>query len=1133
MHKAVKTSLLSFVIKCGYKDKPDVDEGGKPLLRRTTPLHYAGEREFFHGQNTVQELFKIYDRFDANYSDDKDVTHFHVACKNGYYDVVEKFLELGQDPDCLLQKSVDPPLLVALYHKHLSVAELLLKNGANPNLANKNGYTPLHVILSRFFADDLAELFFKMCDDRNLPLQVDARNKSGNTPLHLAVCNTNDNAVKLLLERGANPNLADEDGLTPLYFICRREYDDDLAELFFQICDDNNHPLQVDARDKWDQTPLHLAVWKTNKKAVKLLLKRGADPNVANVNGQTPLHLIFWREYDDDLAELFFQICDDNNHPLQVDARDKWDQTPLHLAVYKSNKKAAKLLLKRGADPNMATEHGSTSLHLICKSENDATDLMETLFSICDDRHQLVQVDAKDKSGWTPLQWAVAYLRPNLVDILLDHGAKLSSFVFPTMSHVSMLDETTVHTKLKVVFDVRAVAKGLEKRGYKLKLEDVQTITTLFDKYGLFEKLTNLDQRWYDQEEFSSKAKTIEMNPSQSLYDLVRSPPAKAKEILPNEDYYHKLVSSTQWSKLPEKFRIASVAHICEIMFASLDVRLSEPVSVLGHERIGSPFSYCIFEIALRDRLVHVTTPQREQRSKTAASVFREITHTIYKRLCVSALNNMDMSSDEGSDQEFHEDDELDFVGANRLPYQEKLEIIKNLRDKVNWGIESERDNFLDQIFPVIEDWDEWENRYPNLLDIFDAQEIELLLYDCTRYKSNRDYLKDYEQLLEFVGFVARSGYEGQPLLSHLTPVHFVTRRMSTDWDEALENLLDIYDRHDANYTDEFGFTHFHAACMSRRADVVERFLEHGRVDPNCPVPSTGDSPLHLTLKMPHGDARKNVRLLMEYGADPNATNGKGLTPLNVMCEDRCNHEVVKTLLKMGKKKQRPVQVDARGTDGRTPLQWAVMNFSLRVVDVLLDHGADTSDLHFPTVDDYDAKLKSPFTNKIKMVSCFLSVVERLVKRGCALDRGGASAFMKFSAKHGCFEKSKDLEKCWYQDEEFVEWAKDWHIGSSKLQLCDFIRLRPKDAAKQVAYTDYFDFAIPLLNMTLPHEYKEPFTRHVCEKMSRGFFRRWALDPLLELTGQKLPILCCDMIIGQLMNEDMCNVCLAIIDQSS
>ncbi|XP_014238062.2 ankyrin-1-like [Trichogramma pretiosum] len=418
----MKTNLLSFVIECGYKDNPDVDESGKPLLRRTTPLHYAGKRKFFRGQNTVQELFKIYDRFAVNYCDERGYTHFHVACASNCKDIVKKFLELGQDPNCLLQKLVEPPLNKALYYNHKNVAEVLLKNGANPNLANEYGSTPLHVICSRESDDDLVELFFQMCDDSNHSLQVDAREKRDLTPLHVAVYKSNEKAAKFLLQRGANPNLAAEDGSTPLHVICSRECDDDLAEQFFQMCDDCNHSLQVDARIKWDLTPMHIAVCYNNKKAAKFLLQRGANPNLAAEDGSTPLHVICSRECDDDLAELFFQMCDDSNHSLQVDARDKLDNTPLHLAVCNNNKKAAKFLLKRGANPNLADEDGSTPLHVICSRECD-DDLVELFFQMCDDSNHPSQVDTRDKLGNPPLHLAVRNSNKKAAKFLLKRGA--------------------------------------------------------------------------------------------------------------------------------------------------------------------------------------------------------------------------------------------------------------------------------------------------------------------------------------------------------------------------------------------------------------------------------------------------------------------------------------------------------------------------------------------------------------------------------------------------------------------------------------------------------------------------------------------------------------------------------------
>ncbi|CAB0038706.1 unnamed protein product [Trichogramma brassicae] len=166
------TSFMDFVIKTGYKDEPDVDEHGKPLLLRSTALHRVAKSE--ENDECVLDLFKIYCRFDANYIDkESNITHFHVACKYGCVDIVKKFIEFGQDLNFSGQKFLELPLHLALMFDCEEVVELLLKNGADPNVANMQGLTALHTICKRAYDDDVLEKFFKMCDKKNLKVQLD------------------------------------------------------------------------------------------------------------------------------------------------------------------------------------------------------------------------------------------------------------------------------------------------------------------------------------------------------------------------------------------------------------------------------------------------------------------------------------------------------------------------------------------------------------------------------------------------------------------------------------------------------------------------------------------------------------------------------------------------------------------------------------------------------------------------------------------------------------------------------------------------------------------------------------------------------------------------------------------------
>ncbi|XP_014231920.1 uncharacterized protein LOC106655852 isoform X2 [Trichogramma pretiosum] len=209
-------SFIKFVIRTGYKDEPELDKDGKPVLSRTTPLHYASEefsgvvRYYPTGPGVFNDLFQIYNRYDANYLGEYGLTHFHVACRFGCKNVVEKFLELGQDPNVLVQKTGASPLHLALAMYALEspgrdeVLELLLKNGADVNLTNAKGLTPLHVICKDRKDDNLAEMFFKLNDQIQQTIQLDARDKLGRTPLQMAVASLMPKTVDALLDRIAD-----------------------------------------------------------------------------------------------------------------------------------------------------------------------------------------------------------------------------------------------------------------------------------------------------------------------------------------------------------------------------------------------------------------------------------------------------------------------------------------------------------------------------------------------------------------------------------------------------------------------------------------------------------------------------------------------------------------------------------------------------------------------------------------------------------------------------------------------------------------------------------------------------------------------------------------------------------------
>uniref|UniRef100_A0ABD2XM61 Uncharacterized protein n=1 Tax=Trichogramma kaykai TaxID=54128 RepID=A0ABD2XM61_9HYME len=393
--------------------------------RRSNPNHRL-ELNFNRNNSRLRDLFDVYDR--ANYHDEAGLTHLHLACEYGFYEVARELLEqddLPADPNCRWRETGETPLHLACEWNRNEVAELLLRNGADPNLANDKGETALHAICRKYNDDDFLERCLRICEERGQEVRIDAQDNAGNAPLHLALRYCHKTTIESLLKRGGDRNLSNARGETPLQIIGDvRWIDDEILDAFFEGFEQaRSNPVLVDARDIAGRTPLHRALTREHWRMARSLLKAGADPNLARADGETPLHMICKRK-SASYVELFFESVEEFDRPLRVDVGDKAGNTPLHYALALDRPETAELLLRRGADPNLANSTGSTALHILC-AKYHTTGWTERLFrAMSDDRyHPRLRIDAPDKHGNTALHWALRTDNDRLVGLLLDGGA--------------------------------------------------------------------------------------------------------------------------------------------------------------------------------------------------------------------------------------------------------------------------------------------------------------------------------------------------------------------------------------------------------------------------------------------------------------------------------------------------------------------------------------------------------------------------------------------------------------------------------------------------------------------------------------------------------------------------------------
>ncbi|CAB0042661.1 unnamed protein product [Trichogramma brassicae] len=268
---------------------------------------------------------------------------------------------------------------------------------------------------------------------------------------------------------------------------------------------------------------------------------------------------------------------------------------------------------------------------------------------------------------------------------------------------------------------------------------------------------------------------------------------------------------------------------------------------------------------------------------------------------------------------------------------REWLEKLQTLRQRFNWEIDEERYEFYDEFIPLIKDW---RGDLPDLRDIFDKEAIDWLLVECVSRVRCRDHeLPDVDA-------------EGRPILSCATAIHAIARSAASSlyckWRVLVLNLFKIYRQLEANYADEGGLTHYHAACKFGYVRLVERFVRKHELSPDLAWPETGETPLHLALA--HGGSKIVARKLLSLGADPNLADGRGWTTLHAICERLDADDLALVLLELNdrvddeeQQQQQVVRIDKPDNEGRVPLHLALKNAKLGLAEMLLIQGADVN----------------------------------------------------------------------------------------------------------------------------------------------------------------------------------------------
>ena len=428
-------------------------------------------------RETVRSL--LGQKIDVNATQPDGMTALHWAVRADDIDTVQLLLRSGAKVNAATRYGVTP-LYLAAVNGNAAMIESLLKAGADANSANPGGETALMTASRTGKVEAMRVLL-------DHGANVNARETvRGQTALMWAVLENHPDAVKFLISRGADINAQTDtvvpDGTTgvpqatsgdigahgPGIYRSRAVPSPSgaMTALLFAARDGNIEMASIltDAKADLEKPaangtrPLVAAITNNHIELAMFLLDKGADPNAAdNFYKRTPLFAAVEMRNPDftrdtappvpdkrDPMDLIKTLLAKGANPnarvnttpfrgfYQVSAN--WvnfdGQTAFIRAALSGDVTLMRLLLEHGADPNMATNEGSTALmaaagvnwvvaQTFSRSDNEYLEAAR----LCLEKG--ADVNAVNSQGFTAMHGATNRGFDAMVKLLAEHGSRL------------------------------------------------------------------------------------------------------------------------------------------------------------------------------------------------------------------------------------------------------------------------------------------------------------------------------------------------------------------------------------------------------------------------------------------------------------------------------------------------------------------------------------------------------------------------------------------------------------------------------------------------------------------------------------------------------------------------------------
>ncbi|XP_066533927.1 ankyrin repeat and SOCS box protein 2-like [Hoplias malabaricus] len=322
---------------------------------------------------------------------------------------------------------VDPLVKAIREGDVVCLRQIIRKPDCNVLFPNKYGWIPLHE--AAYYGQD-------QCIKALLRAQPGMINKctlKKETALLLAVSQEKINCVECLLDKGADPDLANQDRETPLYKACEKENPAMVAMLL-------NHKATVNKSCILGWTALHESVCRNNVEICEMLVKAGAKISTPNMYGLTPIFVAAQSGKMDALRFLLKNGADINSQAAD-------GATALYEACKNGHVDVVQFLLSQKADANKPGKTGLLPIHIAAQRGNDSIDLPPYWSSLKSDKavkimSLLIPATSKARvrrTGISPLHLAAERNRDEVLELLVEAGFDVNAML--SESHSKMYED--------------------------------------------------------------------------------------------------------------------------------------------------------------------------------------------------------------------------------------------------------------------------------------------------------------------------------------------------------------------------------------------------------------------------------------------------------------------------------------------------------------------------------------------------------------------------------------------------------------------------------------------------------------------------------------------------------------------